>query len=135
MIAPLAGLALDARRITRTDDPLALAQAGAWIARNLLAIRRTRVVVDGVVPSAQIIYAQITGFDDLLAAIAAVPALVDPDGLPTGWRLALRAVGIPLLDRPAASVLASGACVLAIADEPTVQVLESDRAFHVRLAA
>jgi hypothetical protein len=78
---------------------------------------------------------------DLLAALAVVPALIDPAGLPITWRLALRALGIPLLDRPATSVLAAGACVLDIdrgtSDAPacTVEVTPVRGGYHVRVAA
>ena len=51
-------------------------------------------------------------FADLLAALATIPALCDAAQLPVHWQLALRAIGIPLLDRPAAAAVAGGASVM-----------------------
>ena len=118
-LARLCGVAVDARVATRSDDPIALAEASRWIAANALAIRGYRVVVEGRAPARPCRLAARCGrgpaghrnlgaFADLLAALAAVPALVDPAPLPVSWRLALRALGIPLLVAPGASVLVVG---------------------------
>lgn len=48
----------------------------------------------------------------VLAAIAAIPSLIDPSTLPRSWRLALRALGVPGLDRSIAAALSEGVSVL-----------------------
>ncbi len=114
MIAKLCGLALDARVATRTDDAAALARAAKWIAGNLLGIRGRAIAANDPGPI-RVIEAEVATLDDLLARLAAQPALVDPATLPATWRFYLRAVGMPLLDRPVDDALAGGASVLAIA--------------------
>ena len=114
MIARLCGLAVDARAATRTHDAAARARAARWIAGNLLGIRRIPVAANDPGP-VRVIASQVATLDDLLARLAAEPALVDPATLPATWRFYLRAVGIPLLDRPTDDALAGGACVLTIA--------------------
>jgi hypothetical protein len=82
-------------------------------------------------------------FADLLAALAAVPALIDPTGLPVTWRLALRALGVPVLAGPAAPVLAAGASGLAVdrgehtqgPPASTLEVAAVRGGYRVRVAA
>jgi hypothetical protein len=142
VIARLAGVAVDARVATRTDDPVALAEASRWIAANALAIRGYRVVVEGKAPVRPSLIAARCGrgpaghrnlgaFADLLAALAAVPALVDPAPLPVSWRLALRALGIPMLVAPEASTLIVSRDARAAW---SVDVRGERNAYHVRLA-
>ena len=114
MIARLCGLAIDARAATRTDCPLARANAARWIAANALAIGR-RPVPQPSSSQARLREEHISGFGDLLATLAATPALVDPAALPAHWRLGLQALGVPVLDRPADDALAAGASVIRLA--------------------
>lgn len=116
MITKLVGLAIDARAATRTDDALARARAARWIAANALAIGGRPLPQDNVSSSqARIREEHIADFGDLLAAIAATPALVDPAALPAHWRLGLSALGVPVLDRPVGDALAAGASVIRLA--------------------
>jgi hypothetical protein len=128
----LASVALDARAATRTHDARQLAAAARWIAGNALAASGLRVrACDDRTARACAVAAMAVPCDDppspahrvevhapsitaLLASLAAMPALVDPRTLRVRWRIALRALGVPLLDRPAADALAAGACVLTI---------------------
>jgi hypothetical protein len=41
-----------------------------------------------------------TTLTGLLAALSVIPALVDPTTIPRRWRLGLRALGLPMLDKP-----------------------------------
>lgn len=137
MIARLAGVALDARAATRTRDPGELARAARWIAGNLLAVRGIRVALDGAMPSgARVFGVRVGRLTDMLAAIAAVPALVDAQTLPVRWRLALEALGLPVLDRPVSMVLAGGASVVSAAPQVTcrLEVETSSRGYRVHLA-
>lgn len=112
MIARLAGLALDARAAARSTEPRDRATAARWIAANLLAVRGKHVALDGEAPrDATMLGIEATDLMGALAAIAAVPALLDPETLPHHWRLALRALGVPCVDRPVPELLASGASV------------------------
>jgi hypothetical protein len=54
----------------------------------------------------------------LLAALSVAPALVDASTIPRRWRLALRALGVPMLDRPLADVPARPAGPIALAARP-----------------
>ena len=99
MIARLAGVAIDARVQARTRDPLALARATRWIAANYLAARRFRPLH----------LVRVETLTDLLSAIAVAPVLVERASLPARWQLALRVLGLPLVDR------AIGAPVLSLA--------------------
>jgi hypothetical protein len=113
VIARLVGLAVDARAAARRVDPAARALAARWIAGNLLAIRGLRVGLDGELPAgARVLGLHAATLTGVLAALAAVPALVDAATLPVRWRLALAALGIPVVDRPLAAVLAGGASVV-----------------------
>ena len=113
MIAALCGVRLDARRARRSRDAAQLAQASRWIAANLCSIRGIRLRLDLAVPAeAQVIGIDARSFSDLLAALATIPALVDAADLPLHWQLALRTLGIPLLDRPAATAVVGGASVI-----------------------
>jgi len=138
VIARLCGLAVDARAATRTRDPVELAIATRWIAANLLSIRGARLVIEGMVPAGGRLFgARVASLGDLLAALAAVPALVDAATLPRHWRLGLRALGIPMLDRPVPAALAAGASVVALA--PTAGssvdvVVAGDGGYRVRVA-
>jgi hypothetical protein len=109
----LAGLALDARALVRSDDPRVRADAAQWIAANLLAIRGLRVGVDGVVPAgARVFDVRVASVTGLLAAVAAVPALIDAMTLPLRWRVALSALGMPVVEGSLAAVLSRGASVV-----------------------
>ncbi len=114
MIARLAGVALDARGATRTRDAAELAIWARWIAANALAARGIRIAVSEAPPRPRVFEVSTASVTGLLAAIAAVPALVDPATLPRRWRIALRALGVPLLDRPANEAVAAGASVVSI---------------------
>jgi hypothetical protein len=114
VIVKLCGLVIDARAATRTADLRARAHAARWIAANALAIGG-RPPPPFCPSQARIVEEHIADFGDLLAAIAATSALVDPAALPARWRLALQALGVPLLDRPVNDVLAAGASVLRLA--------------------
>jgi hypothetical protein len=110
-LARVGGVALDARH-ARTDELAERALSAGWIAGNLLAARGVKVSHEGEAPlDARIIGVRATDLAGLLAAIAVVPALVDPTTLPFRWRIALRALGLPMLDRAASGVLVAGASV------------------------
>jgi len=118
VIARLAGLAIDARfaipaAMPGTLEPIARARAARWIAANALATRGIQLAIEGAPPSKpSILVMRAASLSELLAAIASIPVLVDPATLPCRWRLALRALGLPALDRPAESALSGGASVL-----------------------
>jgi len=115
VIARLCGVAIDARAATRTRDPLELASAARWIAGNLVPTRGARRAIEGSGSTgARVFSVRAEHFGDLLAALAAAPALVDAATLPRRWRLALRALGIPVLDRPIPLALATGASVVVL---------------------
>jgi len=137
VIARLVGVAIDARA-ARSRDPREAAEAARWIAGNLLAIRGLRLGVDGAPPPCPRVLAlaarDLTG---VLAAIAAVPALVDAATLPRRWRLALRALGVPVVDRPVPLVLAGGASVVvsAPASAPcALRAVGDATGYHVHVA-
>jgi hypothetical protein len=143
VIARLAGLAIDARFATQgalagAGEAVARARAARWIAANALAVRGVPLAVDGALPDEPQVFAlRAASFFGALAAIAAVPVLIDGAALPCGWRLALRALGLPMLDRPAAAAIGEGACVLS-ADARGLCELGVDReshGFRVRVGA
>lgn len=142
MIARLAGVAIDARfavdAAAGAADPVARARAARWIAGNALATRGAGLAVDGAPPGEPCVVAvHAASFAAVLAAIAALPVLVDTATLPCRWRLALRALGVPALDRPVAAAIAAGASVL-IAGGAGAWQLAVDREWHgfrVRIAA
>jgi hypothetical protein len=110
--ARLAGVALDARAAAYSDDPVERALAARWIAGNLLAVRGRLIAIDGRIPDHACLFGlRVAKLIDLVAAIAAVPALVDASTLPASWRLTLRVLGLPVLDRPASLALGGGASV------------------------
>lgn len=115
MIAKLArvgGVALDARFVARTDEPRELVRAAGWIAGNALAAQGVRVQPDGVLAAAPRVFGyRVVDLGGLLAALATAPALVDVETLPVRWRAALRALGIPTLDRSIGDAVAHGASV------------------------
>jgi len=137
-LARLCGLALDARAATKSSDPVQLAIAARWIARNLLAIRGIRIGVEGVIPvGARVLGVRVASLNDMLAAIAAVPALIDATTVPLRWRLALRALGLPILDRPAPLALAAGASVVVYVSPHATTALHVDTdssGYRVRVA-
>jgi hypothetical protein len=141
VIARLAGLALDARFAVPDAmpgaDPIARARAARWIAANALATRGLGLAVEGVPPSApSILVVHAASLSAVLAAIASLPVLMDTATLPCGWRLALRALGLPALDRPAASALTGGASVLtAEGRDCDLAVARDLHGFRVRLAS
>ncbi len=108
-LARFALLALDARAVPR-GAPTSRAIAARWIAANALAAGGVQVAFEGPVPRGPRVFA--LRAPSFAAAIAAVPVLVDADTLPRGWRLALCALGLPLLDRTPELALAQGASVL-----------------------
>ncbi len=125
MIAKLAGVALDARyAIALAGDSRARATASRWIAANAMATSSVRVSVRGGLPRAPGVFSVTAPcFAGLLAALAAVPALIDPTTIPRGWRLALAALGVPCLDRSAASAVAEGASVFLLGRSGGVPLL------------
>lgn len=116
MIAKLAGLAIDARwALHGLEDLEARAVAARWIAANALAASGVRVHVEGVASRQPRVFALDTPcFAGALAALSALPSLIDVASLPRGWRLALRALGIPALEGAPAVALRRGASVLAV---------------------
>lgn len=114
MIARLAGVALDARSATACGgDPHARATAARWIAANALAARGLHAWLDGALPIAPRVFSlRAPCFAAVMAAIASVPVLVDAAQLPAHWRLALRVLGLPALDRSTSAALAGGVSVL-----------------------
>lgn len=142
MIARLAGLAIDARfavpdAMPGTADPAVRARAARWIAANALATRGLGIEVDGAPPSApSILVVHAASLSAVLAAIASLPVLVDTATLPCRWRLALRALGLPGLDRPAAIALTGGASVLTAEGSGCDLAVARDlHGFRVRLAS
>lgn len=141
MIARLAGLAIDARfaipaAMPGTLEPVARARAARWIAANALATRGIQLAVEGAPPSEpSILVMRAASLSELLAAIASIPLLVDPASLPCRWRLALRALGLPGLDRPAATALSGGASVLTAGGRGCELAVDRElHGFRVRLA-
>jgi hypothetical protein len=114
VIARLAGVALDARAAARSDDPVARALAARWIAGNVLAVGRATIAKEVKMQQPRVVDIRAQSLLGVLAALAATPALVDPATLPLRWRLALRALGVPVVDRPIEDVLARGASVVRI---------------------
>jgi hypothetical protein len=111
-IARMCALGIDARRMRRshTRDVVEMANASRWIAANLCSIR-------GVPFEQRVTHPRIVGVatDDLMrlcSELAAAPSLVDAELLPLAWRLALRGLGIPLLDRPVKQALDAGVTVV-----------------------
>lgn len=142
MIAKLAGLAIDARfaidgAMEDASAPAARACAARWIAANALAAWGARVALDGTPPSVpSMLVLRAGSLAAALAAIASVPVLLDAAALPCSWRLVLRALGIPVLDRAASAALAAGASVL-LPDGSVGCALAVDResnGFRVRVA-
>jgi len=130
----LAGLAVDARAAVRSDDVRARADAAQWIAANLLAIRGLRVGVDGVVPAgARVFDVHVASVTGLLAAVAAVPALIDAVTLPLRWRIALGALGMPVVDRSLAAILARGASIINATGHAACALAVSPEAFGYRV--
>ena len=140
MIARLAGLAIDARfaipdAMPGALEPVARARAARWIAANALATRGIELAVEGTPPDEpRILVMRAASLSELLAAIAAIPVLVDSATLPCRWRLALRALGLPALDRPADSALSGGASVLTADGRGCELAVDRElRGFRVRL--
>jgi len=141
-LAQVGGVALDARRVVRLQSGGELADAARWIAGDFLAALGVRVRIDGEVPTAPGLVAirarDLAGF---VAALAAVPAIVDGDTLPVRWRVALRFLGMPLCatSGPAAAgasvaVLATPRWSLTGAAACTVTVGEDAQGYRVRVA-
>ena len=112
MIARLAGVALDARART-SSDLHERADLARWIAGNVLAARGVPLVCRPPA-AARVVAMPASDLRGVLVAIAATPALVDPATLPRRWRLALRALGMPVLDRPVREAIAAGVSVVSI---------------------
>ena len=138
----IGGVVLDARRAAQTETAGERALAAGWIACNLLAARGVRVEIDGDISHEErLVDIRARDLGGLLAAIAVVPALIDGDTLPLRWRLALRVLGVPLLDQPAARALADGASVAVLtpprghdATACTATVAADALGYHVRVA-
>jgi hypothetical protein len=139
VIARLTGLALDARfAVHAAGNPVARALAARWIAANALAARGVRVAFDGAPPHEPSVLAlRADSLAAAIAAIAAVPVLVDAASLPCRWRLALRALGLPTLDRAAPAALADGASVLRLVEAGLCELAvdREPRGFRVRVGA
>jgi hypothetical protein len=110
VIAQLCGVRLDAMRAGRTHDLAQRARASQWIAANGCAISGIRAFE--VPCGARLVHVDVPSLTCLLGVLAAMPALVDATRLPWPWRLALRALGIPVLDRTATDVVAAGIPVI-----------------------
>lgn len=109
-LARMCGLGIDARRARRTRNVVELAHASRWIAANLCSIRSVPVVTTNA--RARVIAVRTNNLMRLCAELAATPSLVDAELLPLAWRLALRGLGLPMLDRPRAQVLDAGVSVI-----------------------
>jgi hypothetical protein len=139
VIAKLAGLAVDARfALPALEDPVGRARAARWIAANALAARGIRFAVEGVAPRGARMFAlRATTFAAAIAAIAAVPVLIDAETLPRHWRYLLRALGLPVLAGSPQAAIDRGASVLGC-DAGTPCELAVDPSWHgyrVRIAA
>jgi hypothetical protein len=133
MIARLAGVMIDARIAARTNDPVRLGRAARWIAGNVLAVRGVRVLlVDPAPTGAHVFEVRPGDVLGVLSALAVIPALVDVTSLARGCRVALRALGLPVVDRPVAEVLAAGASIVTAGPAP--EMLRVD-GFRVRIVA
>jgi len=135
VIARLAGVAIDARVAARTTDPVRLGRAASWIAGNALATRARgmRVLLIDPVPDGAHVFAVRPGdVVGLLTALAVIPALVDAASLARGCRVALRALGLPVVDRPVEDVLAAGASIVTAGPAPEMLRVEG---FRVRIVA
>jgi len=133
VIARLAGVAIDARVAARTTDPVRLGRAARWIAGNALATRGMRVLLIDPVPDGGHVFAVRPGdVLGLLTALAVIPALVDAASLARGCRVALRALGLPVVDRPVEDVLAAGASIVTAGPAPEMLRVEG---FRVRIVA
>lgn len=136
MIAELCGLAVDARAAARTRDLKELAKSSRWIAANALAIRGRRLVVRDRLPTVPcVLHVRVSRLGELVAAVAAMPSLVDGADLPASWRVALRVIGLPMLDDLTSAALAAGASVLTVADGAgwTIEVADHGRAYVARV--
>ena len=128
MIAKLAGVAIDARwSMPRRTDLAARVRAAHWIAANALAAGGVQVSIEGALPRGPRVFAlHARGFAGALAALAALPALIDPTTLPPSWWVLLRAIGLPWLDGSAAAAVAGGASVLTCGDGSCDVSVEQD---------
>jgi hypothetical protein len=142
VIGKLAGLAIDARFATGRArpggrDPAACAIAARWIAANALAARGVQVALDGIPPGDPVVFAlRADSLAAVIAAVAAVPLLVDTTALPRRWRLGLCALGLPTLAGSIAAALAGGASVLSpvgVGQRELAVALDADR-YRVRIA-
>lgn len=129
-------VALDARHATRFADPRDRARAGRWIAANALALRGL-AVRPLPLSSARIYDVRARSLTDLLAAIAAVPMLVDLDSLPKHWRWMVRSLGIPRAEHAHAALLALGVSIASLrADRAlphgTIEVAQDFAGYQVR---
>lgn len=139
MISRLAWLAADARRTTKgLANPRDLAEAARWIAANALAARNVDVLFSGpVLRKPCVIGMRADCFASVTAALAAMPMLVDASLLPSHWRMALRALGLPALDRAVPRAVAGGASVLSVdgVGAAELTVVPDARGFRVTLHA
>ncbi|MGE0395245.1 MAG: hypothetical protein AB7T06_00860 [Kofleriaceae bacterium] len=109
-LARICGLGIDARRARRTRSVVELAHASRWIAANLCSIRGVPFVQAAA--TARIVGVRTNDLMRLCAELASRPSLVDAELLPIAWRVVLRGVGIPMLDRPRAHALDAGVSVV-----------------------
>jgi hypothetical protein len=107
----MCGLGIDARRARRTRSVMELAHASRWIAANLCSIRSVPVVTKAS-ERARVIGVRTNALMRLCAELASMPSLVDEELLPLAWKLALRGLGLPMLDRPRTQALAAGVSVI-----------------------
>jgi hypothetical protein len=136
VIARIFGCAVDARAAARASDPVERAYAARWIAANWLAVRRLVVAVDGALPGGvRTLALTVASATGVLAALAVVPALVDVAALPLAWRLSLRVLGVPVLDRSPDIALAAGATIISslATAAATIHVEAARAGFRVRL--
>lgn len=138
MIARLAGLAIDARvAINGPRNAGSHASAARWIAANALAVRGVRVTLEGDLPRApRVLALHASTFTAAIAALAAVPALLDAATVPRRWRLLLCALGVPTLEGARSTAVHDGASVLECTTSASCE-LAVDReldGFRVRIA-
>ncbi|MFT3692083.1 MAG: hypothetical protein QM831_03000 [Kofleriaceae bacterium] len=113
MMFQLAGLAIDARYAIHETTHVGRAHAARWIAANALACRGAKLAIESILPSRASLYSLRTrSLYGAIAAIAAVPALIDAATLPRHWRMALRALGMPFLTGTPREAIEDGASVV-----------------------
>lgn len=133
----LAGVAIDARYAIASDTLVGRARAARWIAANALAARGAKLAVDGIQPVGARLYSlRARSFHAVIAALAAVPVLVDTQTLPRHWRIMLRALGMPCLTGTPRAAIEDGASVLGceVVAPCELAVDEADTRFRVTIS-